>query len=326
MPTGETLRAPQRYWGDRKWAAIEGGYLTLCGITVERDGYCWGNNYAGAVGNGTAKRDTQIVTPAKLPGGFRWDEIVNSAGWSCGATVQRLATYCWGAQDDFGPGRAPISASKDVLTLVSNGAGLADLTSSHEQVCARKESAVWYCFGNVDGSFWSTPGSITGTVPLQSVHAIGNGRTCMITVGYDAYCFGRNDFGELASGSRGQQSIRLGNPSRIGTGIRWGKFFRSFTEHFCGIDLSNIGYCWGRNTSGQVGDGSTNDQTVPIQLPYRWKGLAPGLGPWGAGNRDFTCGLSTGGDVYCWGDNSYGQLGNGNTTSSRVPIKVSVPY
>lgn len=53
--------------------------------------------------------------------------------------------------------------------------------------------------------------------------------------------------------------------------------------------------------------------------------LAPGLGIYGWGNRDFTCGLTVARDVLCWGHGEEGQLGNGTRTSSLTPLMVNIP-
>ena len=76
--------------------------------------------------------------------------------------------------------------------------------------------------------------------------------------------------------------------------------------------------CWGSNSYGQLGDNTTTNSTAPVAV----YGLGKGIKAITAGNF-FACALTTKGEVLCWGANSYGQLGNGTTTSSAKPVAVS---
>jgi alpha-tubulin suppressor-like RCC1 family protein len=74
--------------------------------------------------------------------------------------------------------------------------------------------------------------------------------------------------------------------------------------------------CWGFNGSGQLGDDSTTDSPVPVQVA----GLTSGVQAIAAG-MDYSCALVNGG-VRCWGFNGNGQLGDDSTTDSHVPVQV----
>jgi alpha-tubulin suppressor-like RCC1 family protein len=75
-------------------------------------------------------------------------------------------------------------------------------------------------------------------------------------------------------------------------------------------------YCWGKNASGQLGDGTTMDRTMPVAVSGGLviSGQSEGV--------DHTCARTTTQVTYCWGANSAGQLGNGGAASSNVPIKI----
>ena len=85
--------------------------------------------------------------------------------------------------------------------------------------------------------------------------------------------------------------------------------------HSCALMPDQSVWCWGQNTTGQLGDGSTADSTVPVQV----QGLPPALNV-GAGH-DHTCAVATTNAVWCWGNNAFGELGNG-TTSTSQPLPV----
>jgi alpha-tubulin suppressor-like RCC1 family protein len=87
--------------------------------------------------------------------------------------------------------------------------------------------------------------------------------------------------------------------------------------HACGITLRGEAYCWGRNSGGQLGDGSTTDHSTPARVTgsTRFASITAGA--------VHTCAVSSDGEAFCWGRNTYGQLGDGGTSDQTVPIRVT---
>src|SRR5439155_540567 len=88
-------------------------------------------------------------------------------------------------------------------------------------------------------------------------------------------------------------------------------------SHACGLTSSGAVHCWGANRSAQLGDGTTTNRTSPMLVAggLTFTTVSAGL--------VHTCGLATSGaTVYCWGGNSDGELGNGSTNGSAVPVRV----
>jgi alpha-tubulin suppressor-like RCC1 family protein len=100
------------------------------------------------------------------------------------------------------------------------------------------------------------------------------------------------------------------------------------SRHDCGVARSGNIYCWGENTEGQLGDGSTTDSPTPVKVTgghvFESVAVSSGLGgqPGLPGQGDHSCGIATNGRAWCWGENSSGQLGDGTTTSSSAPVRV----
>lgn len=86
-------------------------------------------------------------------------------------------------------------------------------------------------------------------------------------------------------------------------------------DHSCGIVDGEL-FCWGSNTAGQLGDGTTTDRTAPTQVGTAtdWDAVVAASG--------HTCATNTSGELYCWGGNGDGQLGDGSTTDRTTPTRV----
>jgi len=89
-------------------------------------------------------------------------------------------------------------------------------------------------------------------------------------------------------------------------------------SYSCALRAGGAVKCWGNNQQGQLGDGSTTDRSAPVEV----SGLGSGVQAVSSGNNH-SCALLAGGAVKCWGDNQYGQLGDGTTTARSVPVGVS---
>lgn len=141
------------------------------------------------------------------------------------------------------------------------------------------------------------------------------------------YCWGLNTSGQLGNGDTSTPSA--GTVVAVSTGAMPSSVKNIFAitageAHACAIrnegTSSNVVYCWGSNTSGQLGNNSTTNSSVPVAVDSSQLGtnvlqIAAGA--------NHTCALRSGGSVYCWGDNSTGQLGIGSTTSSQSPVEVA---
>lgn len=158
----------------------------------------------------------------------------------------------------------------------------------------------------------SDPAPAASVVPVTDVDQ-GYDHSCALASGGVAYCWGRNNYGQLGDGTNDDRPAPvLVNGSLSLASIDGGDQFT------CGVTLSGVGYCWGRNNSGQLGNGSTSDSTAPVAVAggHTWTSISAG--------DQFACGVNTSNDAYCWGKGTQGQLGDStNAASTTSPSLVS---
>ena len=126
-------------------------------------------------------------------------------------------------------------------------------------------------------------------------------------------CWGANINGQLGDGTTTSSGVPV-DVAGLTSGV---SAIAVGGEHTCAITSGGGVKCWGWNAKGQVGIGTTTDSDTPVDVP----GLGGAVSAVAAGGRH-TCALMTAGGVSCWGYNEFGQLGDGTTTDSPMPVAV----
>ena len=207
-------------------------------------------------------------------------------------------------------------------TVTAISAGL-----SHSCVVADGQAYCWgdNTFGQL-GNNSTTDSKVpvavntTGALSGKTVSAISAGRhhTCTVADG-QAYCWGYNGGGELGNNSTTDSKV----PVAVNTaGALAGKTVIEITAgyfHTC-VAASGQAYCWGYNGSGQLGDNSITNSTVPVAASTAGPLAGRTVGAITAGAYH-TCAAADG-RAFCWGANGFGQLGNNATANSYVPVAV----
>jgi alpha-tubulin suppressor-like RCC1 family protein len=159
------------------------------------------------------------------------------------------------------------------------------------------------------GACSSSPGE-------QCVVAVAAGRShsCALRRNGVVLCWGSNDFGQLGDGTMTGRP----DPQPV-TGLTDAIALSLGAEHSCALRAGGPVSCWGRNNYGQLGDATMVDRLVPTPVSSLSDGIALDAG------SSYTCAIRSmaGGTIACWGGNFNGELGDGTTTNSAVPVAVS---
>jgi len=299
--------------------AISGNYNHVCAVIADGGIKCWGYNEDGQLGNGTT---TRHLTPVDSDG-FASEAISVAAGsrHNC-ALTNWDGIRCWGENNagQLGDGTSDNYRYIPVDTIgLASGAAIVTAGSSHS--CALTSDGAIRCWGGNqfgqlgDGTTLgrSTPVEVLGLRGAASAVEAGGWHTCTVMVSGGVKCWGMNTRGQLGDGSGADRTMAVDVVNLQGNAV----MVAAGAEHTCALmDTHNV-RCWGANSRGQLGDGTTVDHAMPVDVV----GLNSDVVALTAGG-EHTCALMNSGAVACWGSNSFGQLGDGTWTDRYTPVNV----
>jgi alpha-tubulin suppressor-like RCC1 family protein len=244
--------------------------------------------------------------PANLSPGAGWQAISVGYLHACGVLAGGSA-YCWGSRAEG-----------------QLGAGEVDDPS-----CTTTPSGLPVC---------TTPVPVAGDLAFDAISA-GFDHTCGLAADGVAFCWGRGDEGQLGTFATGER-CELDGPSRICSrrpvaaagGRSWAAVVAGY-EYTCALDAGGEAWCWGGNAAGQLG--ATTVATCqargseypvacsvdPVRVATTRRFVSLALGSYHA------CGLTSGGEAWCWGHNLAGQLGTGERgEGGPIPVPVAAGH
>ena len=333
---------------------VAAGYDSACAVTSEGKVACWGANLSGQLGNGTTTNSSVPVlvnTSGVLAGKTVTEVSVGSSstsgssatGSSACARTSEGKVVCWGANThgQLGNGTTTNSsvpvlvnttgvlAGKSV-TEVSVGSSSATGTSA----CARTSEGKAVCWGaNTYGQLGNgttTNSSVPVSVNTAGVLAgktitqvsVGAALGCAVTSEGKVTCWGGNISGQLGNGTTTNSSV----PVSVNTaGVLAGKTVTQVsagTSFSCALTSEGKAVCWGYNQTGQLGIGTTTNSSIPVSVSTAGVLAGKTITQVSAG-AGLACAVTSEGTANCWGYNYWGQLGNGSTTNSSVPVTVN---
>ena len=246
---------------------------------------CWGSNLFGQLGDGTTTPKTTPTPVIELHHGVK----AISAGYdnTC-ALLTHGAVKCWGTNSFGGLGDGSIGGPE----------------ASCE--CAVK------------------PVEVSGLQSGAKAISTGGYHSCALTNAGAVKCWGENDYTELGDGT----NVNKGTPveaSGLSSGIN---AISAGGYHTCVVTIAHAAECLGDNAAGQLGNGTDAgpgrcvDGSACSWTPVEVIELR-GVRAISASSGMHTCALTSAGKIKCWGENAYGELGDGTTSNRSAPVEVS---
>ncbi len=341
--------------GDPGLTQLAAGDFTVCGTDAAGEVWCWGANTWGNVGIGDSRYE---FSPDAVINGPAFTSVVAGTRHTCGLTAVGEA-WCWGSSGSLG--QTTSWAASVTPVHVQGGLTFTQLSATNANTCGLATDGSAYCWGYGPGDWINLPSPVPGGHSFSHV-AAGSQHFCGITQAGPAVCWGKNPFGELGDSSFTDQVTPVtvsgghlfaqivagpnatcgidslgaafcwGHGSTLGDGttsarsypgpVLGGLTFQRLTAPqvgvACGITTGAEAWCWGLDTGMRFGNGSSGvAQPTPVQVAggYQFADISVGARA--------TCGVTTGAAALCWGDNSQGSLGTGDTASSPVPVPVA---
>ncbi len=265
-----------------------------------------------------------VLTPpgsSAIPGSVRVDALAAGPFHTCGIDGGRL--LCWGSNDhgelgvgDMAPRLSPAAVG---------GADWKEVVVGATHTCARRTAGSLWCWGDDaedqlgigPSAAASTPSFVSLSAPVQEL-ASTYAHTCAVDDQHALFCWGANEEGQLAQNDPFPgPGVNRDHPVQIGTDRDW-LLADAGQGHTCGIRAPGDLWCWGRNTESEqgLGPGAPGQTRVPGRVGSAddWRDVRIG--------QQTSCGLRGTGSLWCWGSNSFGEGGLGDTAQRVLPTQV----
>jgi alpha-tubulin suppressor-like RCC1 family protein len=307
---------------------IKGGLLyrgRTCALKANGSMACWG-----AVFNGGTFRPRIQATPTIVAGLTETTALAMGSYHAC-ALKKDGGLACWGSNDSGQLGNGILGGSiptslVDVGLTLSNTSGSAQVSLGGDHSCANTGGSV-ACWGsNTFGQLGdgttanSTASRVVSSLVDAATITAGTSHTCALKQDTTVVCWGKNTNGQLGNGTTTLSTTpspvaNLSGVLQLSTG----------DSHTCAVKNSTITggiggpvVCWGNNGNGQLGDNSTVERLIPVNVIGLTDAVAVSAG------ANHTCAVKADSSVVCWGGNFLNQLGNPNFTTSQTPTLTAV--
>ncbi|WP_413577125.1 Ig-like domain-containing protein [Bdellovibrio sp. HCB290] len=318
--------------GGATYTDISVGANTACAIVDNGTVNCWGSNsnnsanitFGWLLGNGNNLLTATNLIPTPISDSSTYSKIANGEN-TCGVTTNGRVK-CWGEVDYLGlgddsgisrwaPSEADVGQKYKTVSMGGFGCGI---TTSDQLKCWGKnvdDSGVYWSIGDDSKLYRPSPVMLDRGQEYSKV-SVGRNHACAITTDQTLKCWGMNTSGQIGSGTSGLTWDKV-TPYIVDGSNRYIDVTAG-NYHTCAITINNDLKCWGNSGFGQVGVGyTTTAVATPTVISSGTKYISVKAG------ASHTCALTQGNDMYCWGYNSYAEIGDGTYTMRTAPVAVS---
>lgn len=328
--TTTPVTTPAQVSGTSKAVEVSAGAYHSCALQTNGTVYCWGYGAFGSLGQGSSSSSSTAVQVSGLSN----VASISAGGYHTCAAVAGGAAQCWGYNAS---GQLGNSSTTDSNTPVSvsglSGSYVVSVVTGQSHTCALLGNGNVTCWGDNTYGQLGDGTSVTSRTSPSTTVAFGTGKyataiasagyhTCALMAGGSVTCWGYNGYGALGNNSTTTSNVPVTVLGTSGTGTLSNIVSLGVGQYqSLAVDSSGSTYSWGYNGSGQLGDGTTTNRLYPVNITA--KGVLGETALVSSG-YSHSCSLTDKGALQCWGDNTYGQFGNGNTTSSTTPVNTSI--
>ncbi len=298
--------------------AVAAGGRHSCALVARGAARCWGENRDGQLGNFSTADSAVPVAVRGLDRGVV--KIVTGEHHSCALTGAG-AVLCWGFNIGGQIGDGTTTTRYAPTPVAGLDSGVIDIAAGYTHSCAVTAAGGVLCWGaNLNGQLGDgtltrrlVPTPVTGLAAGVAAIRAGWQFTCALTDEGRAQCWGANQNGQIGDGSLTDRLVPT-PVQGLGAGL---SALATGAAHACAVTAAGGLRCWGDNSGGQLGDGTTTDRPLPVAV----RRLARGVVDVAAGGLH-SCALTDAGGLKCWGSNRFGQLGDGGTAVRLQPGNV----
>jgi alpha-tubulin suppressor-like RCC1 family protein len=309
--------------------AIAGGEYHNLALTSTGQVLAWGDNFSGELGNGTTT-NSSIPVAVSLPSGTTVTAIAGGFSHSLALTsTGQVLAWGFNGYGELGNGTitnssTPVAVSlPSATTITAIAGGLAHslaLTSANKVLAWGRNLEGQLGNGTTTNS--STPVVVSA---IRAAVAISGGGYYSLAIQLpsvgspgSAWAWGSNSYGQLGNGTTTDSSTPVAVSLPGGTTVT---AIAGGIYHSLALTSSGQVLAWGYNLYGQLGNGTTTNSSTPVAVSLASGTTITAI----AGGGGHSLALTSSGQVLAWGDNYYGELGNGTTTNSSTPVAVSLP-
>jgi alpha-tubulin suppressor-like RCC1 family protein len=295
--------------------SLSAGNNQTCVVRTDRTLWCWGDNTHGELGIG---RIDASSTPLQVGVPEDWSSIATGTNHACGVLQGKL--FCWGnnANGHLGRNSTTTQGGPSQSGAMTNWK---TVTAGFNDSCGVQTDGSLWCWGLNDNGQLGTGNTTSLLVPTREAGlatdwdtvTTGRSHTCATRTSGALWCWGDNGYGQLGLGDTADRT----SPVEVQPGTRW-KSVSTGSRHTCGTQTDGTLWCWGDDSAGQLGDDATK---ASKSAPTRITNTVATYAEVSAGS-DFTCATRDSGNLWCWGANTDGQLGTGNTTAQSDPTLI----